>query len=198
MDSIVETMRRIASVMPISSSRLIAQALAGLAIDIENGRILIVKKKESVGRVIHKGAEARLARAQLLLGLPQLGDVLQDAKLAQRPPRVVPGHIALAVDGSHGAVGAHHPIFHVVARTAGAQRGRSGLGYSRSVLGVNQFQPAPVPRRQSTGCTPKIRQTSSERDTASVVKSRSHQPTCAIRCASSNLALVSPSSSPRA
>ena len=95
----------------------IAQAFARLAIHIENGRILIVEK-ERVGCVVHQGAEARLARAQLPLRLPQLRDVLQNAKLAQRPPRVVPGDIALAVDYSQGAIRTHHPIFHVVAWTA--------------------------------------------------------------------------------
>ena len=65
----------------------VAQTDAGLAVDVENGR-LIVKQEEGVSRVIHEGAEARLARAQLLLRLSQLRDVLQNAKLAQRPPRL--------------------------------------------------------------------------------------------------------------
>ena len=118
----------------------IAQAFARLAIHIENGRILIVEK-ERIGCVVHHGAEARLARAQLALGLFQLRDVLQNAKLAQRSPRAVPGDIALAVDDSQGPIGTQHPIFHVVAWTPRAYGGRSGIGYFRSVLGVNQFQP---------------------------------------------------------
>ena len=96
---IVEACVQIASMFSDQLLTAVAQALAGLAIDVEHGRLL-VKKEEGVSRMIHKGAEARLARAQLLLGLSQLGDVLQDAKLAQRPPRIVPGDIALAVDGS--------------------------------------------------------------------------------------------------
>ena len=52
---------------------------------------MIVKHEESIGRVVHEGAEARLARAQLLLRLPELRDVLHDAKLAQRSSRVRPG-----------------------------------------------------------------------------------------------------------
>src|SRR5262249_32169838 len=102
----------------------------------------VIKQKEGVSRVIHEGAEARLARAQLLLRLSQLRDVLQDAKLAQWPPRVVPGNIALAVDHSQTAVRTHHPVFHVVAWTARAYRRRGGLGSCRPVLGVNQIQPA--------------------------------------------------------
>ena len=118
----------------------IAQSIAGLAIDVENGRI-IVKQKEGVSRVIHEGAEARLARAQLLLRLSQLRDILQDAKLTQRPSRLVPSNIALAVDHSESAVRTHHPIFHVVAGTARAYRSRSGFGCSRPILRVNQIQP---------------------------------------------------------
>ena len=122
----------------------VAQTMAGLAVDVENGPI-IVKQKEGIGRVIHEDAEAPLACAQLFLRLPQLRDVLQDAKLAQRPSRFVPRHVALAVDYSLGAVGADHPVFDVVAWTAGHQRSRSRLGYSRPILWVNQLQPAPMP-----------------------------------------------------
>src|ERR1700730_9587327 len=97
----------------------VAQTIAGLAVDIENGP-MIVKQQEGVGRVMHEGTDAPLARAQLLLRLSQLRDVLQNAKLAQRPPRAVPGDIALAVDHSQSAVRTHHPIFHVVAWTVRA------------------------------------------------------------------------------
>ena len=82
--SIVEACVQIASMLSDQLITAVAQALAGLAIDVEHGR-MIVEEEESVSRMVHKGAEARLARAQLLLGLPQLGDVLHDAKLAQRP-----------------------------------------------------------------------------------------------------------------
>src|ERR1700732_2952440 len=138
---IVETGVEIASMFADQFFPAVTQAIAGLAIDIENGRI-IVKQKEGVSRVIHEGAEARLARAQLLLRLSQLRDVLQKAKLAQRPTRAVPGNIGLAVDHSQSAVRTHHPIFHLVAGTARAYRRLSGFGCSRPVLGVNQVQPA--------------------------------------------------------
>ena len=95
----------------------IAQAFAGLPIHIQNGPILIVEK-ECIGCVIHQDAEACLTRAELQLGLPQLGDVLHDAKLPQRPSRVVPGHIAMAVNGSHGSVRARHLVLYVVTWTA--------------------------------------------------------------------------------
>src|SRR4029453_3778220 len=94
---------------------------------------------------LDEGAKALLAFAQLLLGPSQLRDVLQYAKLAQRLPRLVPRHIALAVNYSLGAVRADHPIFDVVAWTAAHQRSRSGLGHSRSIVRVNEFQPAPMP-----------------------------------------------------
>ena len=94
---------------------------------------------------LNESAKALLALAQLFLRLPQLRDVLQDAKLAQRPPRFVPRYVALAVDYSHGAIGADHPVFDVIAWTAGHQRSRSSLGRSRPVLGMNQVEPARVP-----------------------------------------------------
>ena len=114
---LVETDVEIASMPADQFLPAVAEALAGLAVDVENGPI-VVKQKEGVRRVIHEGAEARLARAQLLLRLPQLRDVLQDAKLAQGPSRSVPRYVALAVDYSLGAVGADHSVFDVIARTA--------------------------------------------------------------------------------
>ena len=42
----------------------VTQAIAGLAVNVENGRF-IVKQKEGVSRAIHEGAEVRLASAQL-------------------------------------------------------------------------------------------------------------------------------------
>src|SRR5262249_35500573 len=118
-----------------------------LAIDVENDRI-IVKHKESVACVVHERAEARLTRAQLLLRLSQLRDVLQNAKLAHGPPGVVPSDIALAVAHSHCAVRTHHPVFHVVAWTATSCRGGSGFVYARPIFQVNQLQPSPMPLRQ--------------------------------------------------
>ena len=113
----------------------VAQAMAGLAVDVENDR-LIVKQEERVRCVVHERAEALLAGADLFLGVPQLRNVLQDPKLAQRPSRVVPCDLPLAMYNSHLAVGADYAVFDVVAWTA-AHRGRSGLGYSRAVVGVN-------------------------------------------------------------
>ena len=121
----------------------IPQALAGLAIDVKNGG-MIVKQEERVGCVIRKSAEARFARTDLLLRLAQLRDVLQDAELAQRPTGVVPCHVALAADSAHAAVGPRHAIFHVIAGTAAHERGRGGLGDARAVLGVKQVEPARV------------------------------------------------------
>ena len=52
----------------------VTQAFARLAIHVENGRCSSYRKKR-IGRVVHEGAEARLARAQLILCLFQLRDV---------------------------------------------------------------------------------------------------------------------------
>src|SRR5271166_643237 len=68
---LVEADVEIASMLADQLLSAVAQTLAGLAVDIENGRI-IVKQKEGISRVIHEGAEAPLARAQLLLRLSQL------------------------------------------------------------------------------------------------------------------------------
>src|SRR5271166_4951299 len=69
---IVETDVQIASMLADKFLPAVAQSHAGLAVDIENGRIL-VKQKEGVSRMIHEGAEARLAGAQLLLDVLALG-----------------------------------------------------------------------------------------------------------------------------
>ena len=61
---LVETNVEIASMFADQFFPAVTQAIAGLAVDVENGRF-IVKQKEGVSRVIHEGAEARLAIAQL-------------------------------------------------------------------------------------------------------------------------------------
>ena len=114
----------------------VAEALAGAAIDIENGR-LVVEQEECVGRVVYKSTKARFAGAQLPLGLAQLGDVLQDAELAQGLFCLVPRHVALAVDDADGAVRTHHTILHIVTGAAGHERSRSGLADARPILGMD-------------------------------------------------------------
>ena len=81
---LVETNVENASMTADQFFSVIAQALAGLAVDIENGR-MIVKQEKSVGRVVHEGAEARLARSQLFLRLLALGNVARQARI-RRPP----------------------------------------------------------------------------------------------------------------
>ena len=66
---IVETDVEIAFMSADQFFPAVAQTIAGLAVDVENGPIL-VKQKEGVSRVIHEGAEALLALAQLFLRLP--------------------------------------------------------------------------------------------------------------------------------
>ena len=100
------------------------------------------------GQIGFAAAQSFLACAQLFLRPPQLGDVLQHAKLAQRPFGLVPRHVALAMDNSHIAVGADYPVFNVIPRTVRQQGSRSRVGRSRPVLGVYQLQPALMPLRQ--------------------------------------------------
>ena len=61
---LVETNVEIASMFANQFFPAVTQTLAGLAVNVENGRF-IVKQKEGVSRLIHEGAEARLARAHL-------------------------------------------------------------------------------------------------------------------------------------
>ena len=61
---IIEACVEIASMFANQLFPALAQTIAGLAVDIENGR-KIVKQKEGVSRVIHERAESRLIRAQL-------------------------------------------------------------------------------------------------------------------------------------
>jgi len=55
--------------------------------------------------VIHEGAEARFARAEVLFGLSSR-EVLHHPKLTQRPARLIPSHIALAMYNAKRAVAA--------------------------------------------------------------------------------------------
>src|SRR3974377_1599040 len=56
---LVPTYVEIASMLADQFFPAVAQTVAGLAVDVENGRT-IVKQKEGVSRVIHESAEARL------------------------------------------------------------------------------------------------------------------------------------------
>src|SRR5262245_23849252 len=85
---------------------------------LANEAMLRVALPVHVERELDEGAKALLAPAQLFLRLPQLRDVLQDAKLAHGVPQFVPRHVALAVDYSLRAVRADDPIFDVVAWSA--------------------------------------------------------------------------------
>src|SRR6185369_1734838 len=118
----------------------VTKAVAGLTIDVDEEQLVVVQE-EGVGRVVDEGAKARFAGAALLLGLAQLGDVLHHAELARRLPRLVPGHVALAVDDAHRAVRANDPVLAVVARAA-AHRDRRSLRRSRPVVGMDQVDPA--------------------------------------------------------
>ena len=123
-----------------------AQALAGLPVDIHDPDLLVHQKK-GVRRTVDKRAEAGLARAQLVLGAPQLRDVLHDAELANRTIGLVPCDITLAVHHANHAVRPHHPVFDVVARTA-VQRDFARRGGLLTVLGMDEAHPALLPLRK--------------------------------------------------
>ena len=67
-ECIVETDVEVPSMFANELFPAVPQTIAGLAIDVDNDRV-IVKQKESVSRVIREGAEARFACAQLVFRL---------------------------------------------------------------------------------------------------------------------------------
>ena len=97
-------------------------------------------------RLLRK-VEHVLARAQLLLRMAQLGDVLLGAEHPARPAGGVANHVALAVDDAHFAVRADDAEFDVVARPAVKRRRHRGER-SRAVLRVDEREPAFAPLRK--------------------------------------------------
>ena len=95
----------------------VAEAFAGLAVDVDHVELLVQQEK-AVRRAVDEGAEARFARAQLLLRLTQRRDVLRDPEIAHRAPGFVPSHVGLAGHYAHRAVAMYHAVLQVVARTA--------------------------------------------------------------------------------
>src|SRR5262249_46014870 len=87
---------------------------------------------------LNEGTKTLLTLAQTFFGASQFCYVLQDTKLAQRPPSFIPHHVALTVDNSLGAVGADHPVFDVIAWASTQEGSRSSLCRSRPVFGMNQ------------------------------------------------------------
>src|SRR5262245_4049540 len=75
--------------------------------------VLLVALPVHIEGELDEGAKALLAFAQFLLRLAQLGDVLQNAKLAQRSPSIIPSDVTLAVNDSQRAIRANYIIFHV-------------------------------------------------------------------------------------
>ena len=68
----------IARMHPDQLFAAVAEAVAGLAVDVDHGELLVQQKK-GVCRAVDKRAEARLARAQLLLGDFTLRNVYRSA-----------------------------------------------------------------------------------------------------------------------
>jgi hypothetical protein len=63
----------------------------------------VIDSKEGVSCLVDESAKARLARAQLLLRLSQLRDVLQNAKLAQSPSRSISANVVAQL-GTSGEI----------------------------------------------------------------------------------------------
>ena len=146
---LVEGHIEIARVHPDQFLSAPTQALAGLPVHVDDDELLVQQKKR-IPRMVDERAETRFARAQLALGPPQLRDVLHYAELAHWLAGLVPPDVALAVHDASHAVGAHHPVLHVVAWAA-AQRCLVRARDSRAVFGMYQVEPAPMPLRQIDG-----------------------------------------------
>ena len=126
----------------------VAQAFARLPVDVDNG--LVIVQEQAVRRMIDECAEARFACAELVLGAPQLRDVLQNPELAQGTAGLVPRDVTLAMHHAHRAIGADDAVFHVVARTADRRYLARRRG-SRTVVRMDQAEPASMPLRQFGG-----------------------------------------------
>jgi hypothetical protein len=127
----------------------VAEARARLLVDIDHRRVVGVQE-EPVRRMVDQRPKARLARPQVFLRLPELGDVLHDAELSHGSIGFVSGHVPLTVHHTHRAVGTHHAVLHVIARTP-AQGGLARRGGLLAVLRMDEVHPAPVPLRQVEG-----------------------------------------------
>ena len=83
-------------------------------------------------------SQISLAPPQGLLGVSALGDVLDRAEHAAGPARLVPRHLALAVDDAHLAVRPNHAVFHIVTR-ATTQRLRHCPDHDLLIFRVGQL-----------------------------------------------------------
>ena len=127
----------------------VAQALAGLAVDVQDGE-LAIEQEEGIRRAVHEGAEPGLAAAQGLLDALAFGNVLHDAEVADGVAGLVAHHVALTVHDPHGPVETEHAVFEVISRTA--PQGRlHGARHPGPILGVDEAQPATVPLRHVVG-----------------------------------------------
>ena len=116
-----------------------AHALAGLSVDIHDSQLL-VQQKEGVRRTIDKRAEALLARAQFLLGVPPIGDIGHEAHHALRSTFGVEEHATFRPQPVGGAVLVNHPV--LGRDIAGFVRALDRELYRRPVVGMDELLPA--------------------------------------------------------
>ena len=100
---LVEARIEIAGVHADHLLAAVAEAFAGLAVDIDHVELLVQQEKR-VHRVVDKGAEARFARAQGLLGMPPIGDIAHEADHALGLALGVEEHATLRPQPVHGAI----------------------------------------------------------------------------------------------
>ena len=116
-----------------------AHALAGLSVDIHDSHLL-VQQKEGVRRAIDKRAEALLARAQFLLGVPPIGDIGHEAHHALRSTFGVEEHATFRPQPVGGAVLVNDPV--LGRDIAGFVRALERELYRRPVVGMDELLPA--------------------------------------------------------
>src|SRR5271157_5827036 len=87
----------------------VAEALAGLPVDVKNLVFLIVHE-ECVGRVVHDSAKARLALAQLFFGLLAFRNIDRRAKQLNDISSVIQDRVPNDMNISDGAVGQRHLV----------------------------------------------------------------------------------------
>src|SRR5204863_749049 len=95
----------------------VAEAVAGLAVHVEDGPVPLVQE-ERVGGVVDERPEAPFAGAQLRFRAAEVGDVLHGAENPARPAVVASRDVALAVDDALLPVRMGHPVLDVVSGTA--------------------------------------------------------------------------------
>ena len=103
---------------------------------------LLVQQKKGVRRAVDERAEALLAGAQFLLGMPPIGDVEHEAHHALRSAFGVEEHATFRPQPVDGAVPVNHPVLGI--DIAGFVRTLGRELHRRPVVGMDELRPALV------------------------------------------------------